>query len=96
MPGNASATVTWKPPASDGGSAITGYIVTPIKNGSAQAARVFNSTKTTHVIAGLTNGAAYKFRVAARHAVGTSATATSGGIRVGAPGAPPIDRKSVV
>jgi hypothetical protein len=89
-PGNAKATVTWKPPTSNGGSAITGYIVTPIKAGSPQSPRVFNSTATTQVITGLTNGASYKFQVAARNAVGTSATNTSSGaIKVGAPGAPP-------
>ena len=90
VPGNAKAKLTWRPPASDGRSAITGYVVTPVKNGSAQAARVFNSTKTSQVITGLTNGAPYRFRVAARNAVGTGATASSGGIRVGAPGAPPM------
>jgi hypothetical protein len=90
VPGNARATVSWKPPANNGGSAITGYIVTPIKAGSAQSPRVFNSTATTHTITGLTNGASYKFQIAARNAVGTSATSTSSGaIKVGAPGAPP-------
>jgi hypothetical protein len=90
VPGNARATVSWKPPANNGGSAITGYIVTPIKAGSPQSPRVFNASTTTRTITGLTNGASYKFQVAARNSVGTSATSTSSGaITVGAPGAPP-------
>jgi hypothetical protein len=83
--------VSWKAPLSDGGSPITGYLVTPIKAGVAQPVRVFNSTKTTQTVGGLSNGASYKFQLAARNATGTSATSTSsGGIRVGAPGAPPM------
>jgi hypothetical protein len=90
VPGNAKATVSWAAPASNGGSAITGYIVTPIKAGSPQTPHVFNSTNTKQTISGLTNGASYKFQIAARNAIGTSATSTStGAITVGAPGAPP-------
>src|SRR5262249_35680642 len=90
VPGNGKATVSWKAPASNGGAAINGYIVTPIKGGVAQSPHVFSGSKTTQVISSLTNGASYQFQVAARNSVGTSATATSSGaITVGAPGAPP-------
>jgi hypothetical protein len=89
VPGNRRAVVSWKAPFSDGGSPINGYLVTPVKNGVAQPVRTFNSTATTQVVTGLTNGASYKFRVVARNAIGTSAMASStGGITVGAPGAP--------
>jgi hypothetical protein len=89
VPGNAAATVSWLAPLSNGGSPINGYIITPVKNGVVQPARTFNSTATKQVVTGLTNGASYKFRVVARNAVGTSAMASStGGITVGAPGAP--------
>jgi hypothetical protein len=75
---------------SNGGSAVNGYVVTPIKAGVPQPAQTFNSTATTQVITGLTNGVGYKFVVAARNAVGTGAGANSnGGVRVGAPGTPP-------
>ncbi len=88
-PGNGSATVRWLAPTSDGGTAINGYLVTPVINGVAQPVRTFNSVSTTEIISGLTNGTAYKFRVAARNAVGIgSATATPSGITVGAPSAP--------
>jgi hypothetical protein len=88
VPGNAKATVSWKTPSSNGGSPINGYVVTPVKNGVAQPAHTFNSTATTEVVTGLTNGASYKFRVAARNAVGTGAASSTGGITPGAPGAP--------
>jgi hypothetical protein len=89
-PGNNSATVSWNPPLSNGGSPVNGYLVTPIKAGVPQPVRTFNSTATTQVITGLTNRVGYKFVVAARNAVGTGAGANSnGGVRVGAPGTPP-------
>ncbi len=71
--GNASATVTWTAPASNGGSAITGYVVTPYIGGTAQTAQTFNSTATTETVTGLTNGTAYTFKVAAINSVGTGA-----------------------
>ncbi len=88
-PGNGKATVHWLAPTSNGGSAINGYAVTPVINGVAQPVQTFNSPATTEVISGLKNGVTYKFRVAARNAVGTgAATATPSGVTVGAPGAP--------
>ena len=88
-PGNGRATVSWKAPLNNGDSPIDGYLVTPVKNGVTQPTQTFNSNATTEVVTGLTNGASYKFRVVARNSFGTSAVATStGGITVGAPGAP--------
>ena len=58
------ATVQWTAPAHDGGSAITGYVVTPYKAGVAQPAWVFASTATAQTITGLTNGTLYTFKVA--------------------------------
>ena len=69
--GNASATVTWTAPASNGGAAITGYVVTPYNAGVAQATQTFNTTATTETVTGLTNGTAYTFKVAAINGVGT-------------------------
>ncbi len=68
--GNASATITWVVPASDGGSPITGYTVT--SNVGGFSATVDGSTLST-VIAGLTNGTSYRFRVVATNAIGNSA-----------------------
>ena len=69
--GNASASVTWTAPANNGGSAITGYVVTPYKAGVAQATQTFNTTATTDTVTGLTNGSSYTFTVAAINIAGT-------------------------
>jgi hypothetical protein len=68
--GNGQVGLSWTAPASNGGSPITGYVVTPYVNGTAQSARTFDSTATTQTITGLTNGTAYTFRVAALNAAG--------------------------
>ncbi|HVJ97241.1 MAG TPA: fibronectin type III domain-containing protein [Acidimicrobiia bacterium] len=64
---NASATVTWTVPASNGGSALTSYLVTSTPGGlTATAAGDATSTNVT----GLTNGVTYTFTVRAQNAVG--------------------------
>ncbi len=68
--GDASATVTWTAPASDGGSPITGYVVTPFIGAIAQPATNVGVVLTAD-ITGLSNGTAYTFRVAAINAIGT-------------------------
>jgi pimeloyl-ACP methyl ester carboxylesterase len=75
--GAASATVTWSAPASDGGSAITGYRVTPFIGATAQAETNHASTATSTTIGGLTNGTAYTFKVAAYNNVGTGAQSSA-------------------
>lgn len=69
--GEASATVSWTAPNSDGGSTITGYAVTPYQGLSAETPRTFATTDTTQTIVGLTAGSAYRFRVQAINGIGT-------------------------
>ncbi len=70
--GVGQATVNWVAPASDGGSAITGYDVTRYVGGVAYGTTsVGVVTQTT--VSGLTNGTTYTFRVAAKNAAGTGA-----------------------
>ena len=97
VPVNNGARVNWKGasvPA--GGSAITGYVVTPYLGSVAQPAHAFNSTATTQTITGLTNGTAYTFKVASTNAAGTgpqsraSAKATAGA--PGKPGVPTVTK----
>jgi hypothetical protein len=73
-PKNASASLTWSAPTADGGSPVTGYVVTPYVGTTALASRAFPSTATTQTVTGLTNGTTYTFKVAAVNGVGTSGT----------------------
>ncbi|MFN8018898.1 MAG: fibronectin type III domain-containing protein [Acidimicrobiales bacterium] len=88
--GNGQATVTWTAPATDGGSPVTGYRVTPYVGTTAQTPTNFSSTATTQTITGLTNGTTYTFKVAATNAIGTGAdsTATNAVTPATVPGAP--------
>lgn len=69
-----SATITWTPPADDGGSVITGYVLEESVNGGAFTVRGRPSASTTEVFAeSMTPGATYQYRIAAINAEGTGA-----------------------
>ena len=84
-PGNAEATVTWLAPASNGGSAITGYTVT-----SSPGNHTATTTGTSAVVGGLANGTAYTFTVVATNIAGSSAPSSPSAavIPFTVPGAP--------
>jgi Domain of unknown function (DUF4082)/Fibronectin type III domain len=71
--GNAAATVSWTAPG-NGGSAITGYTVTPFIGATAQTPTTVSGSPpaTAATIAGLANGTTYTFTVSANNAAGTS------------------------
>ena len=75
--GYGSATIAWSAPMSGGGSAITGYVVTPYIGSSAQTPSRFLSTATTQTLTGLAPGTAYSFSVAAVNVSGTGPTENS-------------------
>ncbi|GFO67713.1 hypothetical protein GMLC_12920 [Geomonas limicola] len=86
--GNGSATVSFAIPASNGGSAITGYTVTATPGGVTAS-----GTQSPIVVTGLINGTAYSFTVTAANAKGTgSASAPSNSVTplANVPGAPVI------
>ncbi|MDR1342514.1 MAG: fibronectin type III domain-containing protein, partial [Prevotellaceae bacterium] len=69
-PDSAKVTLSWSAPASNGGSAITGYKVQKNNDGWITA-----SSSTGHTFTGLTNGTAYTFKVRAVNAVGDGVAA---------------------
>jgi Fibronectin type III domain len=71
--GNGQVTVSWTAPASNGGSAITGYQVQLATSGGTYlnaAGCPTTSTTTSCTATGLINGTKYFFRVAAINGVG--------------------------
>ena len=68
---DASTTVSWTAPVSDGGSAITEY------NATTESGQTCTSNVTECRITGLTNGSAYTFTVTASNEIGTSAPSSA-------------------
>lgn len=66
-PGNSAVLVSWSPPAFDGGSSITGYVVSISPSGTGCT----TNGALSCVISNLTNGQAYGFTVAAINVAGT-------------------------
>ena len=63
--------LAWTAPPSDGGSPITGYVVTPFVGPTQQTKTNLSSTALSATIGGLADGVTYTFRVAAKNAIGT-------------------------
>lgn len=87
--GSSSVAVTWTAPASDGGSPVTGYVVSATA-GSTTVATNAGAGATTATVSGLTAGTAYTVRVVAVNAAGPSAAGTAPGTTTPytSPGAP--------
>ena len=66
--------IAWTVPSSDGGSAITDYIVEYSIEGSGRWATFADgtSTATSATVTGLTAGNAYEFRITAKNVIGNS------------------------
>ena len=73
-PGNAQVTLTWSPPADDGGSDITGYEY-QVDQDNWQSAGAADA-RSIVVSSGLENGTSYTFSLRALNGVGDGAVAT--------------------
>ena len=71
---NQTIQFNWQPPASDGGSAITGYTLTSAQDGSSPYA--ISSTARIYTVTGLTNGTYYTYTLTATNGTGEGAPAT--------------------
>ncbi|PRX74304.1 S-layer family protein [Cohnella sp. SGD-V74] len=76
--GNGQAVVSFTVPTNNGGSAITGYTVTALVNGSATG-MTETGTASPITVSGLTNGTAYTFSVRATSALGDSSESDPSG-----------------
>jgi Fibronectin type III domain len=74
--GSGTVTLTWTAGAT-GGSAITGYTITPYISNVAQATTSATSAETSKVVSGLTNGTMYTFTIRATNANGNSLESNS-------------------
>ena len=68
--------LAWLAPASNGGSAVTDYIIQRSPNGTSGWVTIIDGVRGTtgYVVPGLTNGTRYDFRVLAHNAAGNSAS----------------------
>jgi hypothetical protein len=76
LPDAKAARVAWTAPSDDGGSAITGYTVTPFDGATALTPTTVSSGTST-LVTGLTAGTSYTFTVKATNGAGTGAASTA-------------------
>ncbi len=70
IPGNGSVALGWTAPASDGGSALTGYVVNRGTTSGGETQLVQLGVQTTYTDTTALNGTTYYYTVQARNAVG--------------------------
>ena len=78
--GNNQVSLSWTAPVSNGGSAITDYLVEYKLNSEPTTWTTFvdgTSTSTSATVTGLTNDLVYNFRVSAINAIGTSTVSST-------------------
>ena len=87
---NASVSLSWSAPASNGGATVTDYLIEYASGGAYSTFSDGSNSNTSATVTGLTNGTAYTFRVSAINAAGTgtASTASSAVTPITVPSAP--------
>lgn len=80
------ATVSFLPPANNGGAAITGYTASCSAPG--RPTRTISGTGSPLTVASLLNGVTYSCKIKATNIVGSGPLSAAASVRVGAPGPP--------
>jgi sugar lactone lactonase YvrE len=93
LTGADTALVSWTAPLSDGGSPITGYIVTSDPDGIVV---VVGAGETTATVSGLSAGKSYTFTVVATNAFGSSAASQSSNTIATPPDIPALGKAAFV
>lgn len=100
VPGDGEVHLTWRPPALDGGAAISSYSVEQSVNGGAWTVAVASTGdgRTSRAMGGLVNGTSYRFRVSAINSVGAGGASTPSPAVIPAaqPSAPTMGEVAVV
>ncbi|MCB0962425.1 MAG: fibronectin type III domain-containing protein [Acidimicrobiales bacterium] len=73
LAGRGTATVAWAAPVDDGGSPVTGFLVTPHVGGQAQTPIAFGADEREGTLDGLAVGVEHRFTVQAVNAAGAGA-----------------------
>lgn len=87
-----SATINWSVPSSDGGSALTDYVIeySVLNSGTWTTFTDGTSTATSAVVTGLIAGSSYQFRVTAKNIIGSSIASFSSPTVATLPSSPTI------
>ncbi|MBS2025330.1 MAG: fibronectin type III domain-containing protein, partial [Deltaproteobacteria bacterium] len=90
--GDQQISVSWAAPASNGGTAITGYTLTATPGAGSPVTATTGGSATSGTIAGLANGTAYTVSVFATNGAGPGASGTASGTvtPAGLPASPTI------
>jgi hypothetical protein len=88
--GNASVSAAWSAPSSDGGSAVTGYVLRVLKGATVAKTVTLAASARSATVTGLVNGTGYTVSIAAKNLKGTGAASVPSDVvtPVGPPAAP--------